>query len=86
MEEQLRVLAGNEGANLIVRECEGGKVEAHFGTVGVKGPNRDLATMRLANALLDDRRYEARLIGALRGLRGLSLDQANPLAKEGDTD
>ena len=78
----MREFARNEGMKLVSREDESGSVEVCFGAVTARGENLDIAILRLANALLEDHRYSARLTRKLGCASGLSLDQ-NSREKDG---
>jgi hypothetical protein len=72
VEERVRELARSEGTDLVFDEDKDGGVQVRVAATSARGDSVDIAVMRLANALLDNPRYAARLTRALGGVRGLS--------------
>jgi hypothetical protein len=71
IEKQVRELARSEGTELFLNEDKDGGVQARLATASARGENLDIAVVRLANVLLNEPRYAARLVRALAHVRGL---------------
>lgn len=75
VEEELRRLASVEEQELVVDEKEPGTTFASFGAIFVRGEDRDIAVLRLANTLLDDARLRPLVTGSLIQIIGMPVEQ-----------